>query len=103
MSETVVIEAGGVEFLAQVQPQDRGVAPVGGDRTIYDLADFGDSLKAICGELGRVWEAVRPSEATVELSLGMSVKTGKLTALLVEGGGEANVKVTLTWKPQPTA
>ena len=99
MSQTITIEADGVQFLAQVD-QARGVAPASAGSQVYQLADFGDSLKAICGELGRVWDAVRPAEATVELSLGMSVKAGKLTALLVEGEGQANVTVTLTWKPQ---
>jgi hypothetical protein len=41
---------------------------------------------------------VKPAEASVELALKLVVKSGKLTGLLVEGGGEAALKVTLTWK-----
>jgi hypothetical protein len=55
--------------------------------------------KAIATDLAAAWERVKPSEASVEFSLALTVKSGKLTGLLVEGGGEAALKVTLTWKP----
>ncbi len=58
-----------------------------------------DTVEALAAELAGVWQRVRPSEATVEFGLNVTAKSGKLTGLLVEGGGEATLKVTLTWGP----
>jgi hypothetical protein len=55
-------------------------------------------VSAICRDLAKAWEAVKPSEATVEFALNVAVRSGKLTGLVVEGGGQASLKVTLTWK-----
>jgi hypothetical protein len=52
-----------------------------------------DTLEAVAGQLAMVWQKVQPAEATVELGFSLSTKTGKLTALLVEGSGEASLKV----------
>jgi hypothetical protein len=79
------------------------VADVGGPQTV-DLDDalsfdgVRDTVETISGELAAVWERVKPREASVEFGLKLTAKTGKLTGLLVEGGGEASLKVTVTWK-----
>jgi hypothetical protein len=65
-----------------------------------DALDF----ESVSGTLEGIAQAVRsglvkavPSKTTVELGLGLAVKSGKLTALVMEGGASASLKVTLEW------
>lgn len=55
------------------------------------------TIEAIATELAQVWEKVSPSEATVEFGLNLTAKSGRLTGLVVEGGADASLKITLTW------
>jgi hypothetical protein len=94
--ERVLVTAGGAEFFVEV-------ADVGGPAAIKEGAvpsfdGVRATVEGIATDLAAVWERVKPSEASVEFSLALTVKSGKLTGLLVEGGGEAALKVTLTWK-----
>ncbi len=57
------------------------------------------TVEGIATELAQVWQQVKLSEASVAFGLKLTAKSGKLTGLLVEGGGEASLTVTLTWKP----
>jgi len=41
-----------------------------------------------------------PEELSIEFGVKIAVKSGKITALLVEGGGEVQVAVKATWKRQ---
>ncbi|MBP8920983.1 MAG: hypothetical protein KBG85_14845 [Micropruina sp.] len=96
MSETRLVEAGGVEFYVEISAAD-GAGPVGlEDRLNFD--GVRDTIQAIAGQVAEVWQKVKPSEATVEFGLQVTAKSGKLTGLLVEGGAEASLKVSLTWK-----
>jgi hypothetical protein len=52
---------------------------------------------SVAGRLASVWERVQPSEATVAFGLKVTGKSGRLTGLLVEGGGEASLTVTMKW------
>ena len=40
---------------------------------------------------------MQPKKATVEFGVEVTVKSGKLTALIVEGEGKGNLKITLEW------
>jgi Trypsin-co-occurring domain 1 len=95
MSQSVLVDAGGVEFYVEVD--DPGAGTVGLDDR-FDLDGVRDTVTAIAGKLGEAWDRVKPAEATVELGLKLTAKTGKLTALVVEGGGDATLSVKLTWK-----
>jgi hypothetical protein len=96
MGQPVLVRADGVEFYAEV-------ADSGGPETIaldqvLSFEGVRDTISGIGKELARAWESVKPAEASVELALKLVAKSGKLTGLLVEGGGEASLKITLTWK-----
>jgi hypothetical protein len=96
VAEPVLVRAEGVEFFAEIAVED-GPQPVG----LEDFLSFDgvrETVTAIGKELSKAWDEVKPTEASVELALKLAVKSGKLTGLLVEGGGEASLKVTLTWK-----
>ncbi|MFI6330784.1 CU044_2847 family protein [Micromonospora chersina] len=95
------ISANGVEFFAEL-------AEGGGPQTVtldqvLSFDGVRDTVEAIAGQLGQVWEKVKPSEATVEFGLALTAKAGKLTGLLVDASGEASLTVTLTWKRPETA
>lgn len=95
MAEPVLVEADGARFFVEVS-EGSGVGTVG----LGDVASFEgvrETVEAIAGELSGAWERARPSEASVEFALRLTTRTGKLTGLLVEGGGEAALKVTLRW------
>lgn len=92
-----LVRADEVEFFVEL-------ADGGGPRTVgvADALSFDgvrDTVEAIAGQLGQVWDRVKPSEASVEFGLSLTAKSGKLTGLLVEAGGSASLKVTLSWKP----
>ncbi|MGH3990965.1 MAG: CU044_2847 family protein [Pseudonocardiaceae bacterium] len=100
MAERVLVTAGGAEFYVEV-------SDAGGPTTIRDEGPLSfDGVRAtvqgIATELAEVWQKVKPSEASVAFGLKLTAKSGKLTGLVVEGGGEASLTVTLTWQ-QPGA
>jgi hypothetical protein len=97
-----LVSAGGAQFYVEV-------VDAGGPTTIRDdgapLSFDGvrATVEGIATELAEVWDRVKPTEASVAFGLKVTAKSGKLTGLIVEGGGEATLTVTLTWKqPQPT-
>ena len=65
-----------------------------GPRAFKEVTDTVESLaRAMVGTLKKV----RPRTATVEFGLQIGVESGKLTALLVKGTGNANLKIILEW------
>ena len=96
MGQRVLVKAGDTEFYAEVA--DGGGPQVVGLDQVLSFDGVRDTLSAICGELAKSWEAAKPTEASVELALKLVAKSGKLTGMLVEGGGEASLTITLTWR-----
>lgn len=56
-----------------------------------------DAIEALTGAIATTINKVKPDKATVELGLDIAVKSGKLTALLVEDTGKGNIKIILQW------
>lgn len=100
MGENVLVRSGDAEFFVEVVDTGgrTGVRNVDADDA-FSIDGVRDTVKTIATKLAEVWDEVKPAEATVEFGLQVTAKTGKLTGLLVEGGGEASIKVCLTWKP----
>jgi hypothetical protein len=88
--------------VVKVETADAGSEGSGDGITSVGLKELhlSDALEPV-GEIGElVWKQVgkaMPSKATVELKLGFTVESGKLTALWVGGKGEAALTVTLEW------
>lgn len=96
MSESVPVRVGDVEFYVEV-PDVAGVQTVGlGDALSFD--GVRETVRAIAEQLTAAWEEAKPSEAAVEFGLKVTVKSGRLTGLIVEGGGEASLMMKLVWK-----
>ena len=95
-AELVPVRAGETTFYVEVAER-RGVGTVGLD-DVLSFEGVRDTITAISDELKHAFDRAKPQEAVVTFGLKVSVKSGKLTGLLVEGGGEASLTVTLTWK-----
>jgi hypothetical protein len=78
------------------------VAEKVGWKDTFDFADVSKTLEGIAEAIRSGLEKVTPSKTTVELGIELAVKNGKLTGLLVEGGGKASLKVTLEWAKEPS-
>ncbi len=87
MTESVLVRVGDTEFLARVA--EDGGAQVVGLREAFSLDGVRQTIEAVAEQLPRASEKVQLSEASVEFGISPSTKTGKLSALLVEGGGQA--------------
>lgn len=94
------VQAGGVEFFVEVA-DGGGPQTVGLDKAL-SFDGVRDTIEAVAGQLGQVWQKVRPAEASVEFGLSLTAKSGKLTGLLVDADGQASLKVTLTWRAPET-
>lgn len=94
--EQVQIDVGGTTFFAELA-DNNDVGPVGLDAT-FSFKDVRETVEAIAGELSKAWRVVQPDEAKLEFGLKLTAKSGKLTGLLVDGGGEATLTVALTWR-----
>ncbi len=90
------VQAGGVEFFVEVA--DGGGPQTVGAESALSFDGVRDTIEAIAGQVGQVWERVKPAEASVEFGLSLTAKTGKLTGLLVDADGSASLKVCLKWK-----
>jgi len=65
------------------------------------LLPFDEVSKTIEGLADAINGAIRkakPKKASVEFGLELAVESGKLTTLLVKGGGKANLKIALEWQ-----
>lgn len=73
----------------------------GGEREvsdqIFDFQSVADTIEAVTESIAATISKVKPKKATVEFGVEVRVKSGKLTALIVEGEGKGNLKITLEW------
>jgi hypothetical protein len=81
--QVVALDYGGAEDVA-------ALGPVSLDRVIDTIKDLAASIKPAI-------DTIAPERASVEFGVQVAVKAGKLTALLVEGSGQASLKVTPGW------
>lgn len=96
MKHVESVRVGETEFLVEIAETRGGVQPVGAQPT-FTLDGVRDTIEAVASQVAEVWQKVKPDQASVEFGLSVAVKSGKLTGLLVEGGGTAALKITLTW------
>jgi hypothetical protein len=82
-------------------PADDGMASVG--MQDFNLDKALDTVAEIGTAVVTRLKAARPAKATVELRLGFAIEAGKLTALWVNGRGDASLTVTLEWQDPDAA
>jgi len=87
----------GATGLMTVRQLDGGGADKVGWQDRFDFAGVGETLEGVADALKASMAKARPSKVTVELGVELAVKSGKLTALIVEGDAKATFTVTLEW------
>lgn len=65
---------------------------------VPDLKDVGKAIEGIVEAVAAPIHKAMPSKATVKFGIDIAVEPGQLTALLVKGGGNATLEVTLEWE-----
>jgi hypothetical protein len=81
---------GSVEGSTKVRALDR-----------FDFDGVAGTLGGVAEALQGAVAAIRPRTVRVELGIGLAVKSGKLMGLIVEGTGNADLRVTLEWGDDP--
>jgi hypothetical protein len=77
--------------------QGSGSAEKVGWKDHFDLQQVSETLEGIAQAIRAGLQNVKPTRTTVELGIGLAVKSGKLTGILVDGEANASFKVTLEW------
>ena len=65
--------------------------------SLFKLDDVTDQIRAISRHFATVLDDAKPDKAGLEFGIQLSVKEGRLTALLVSGEATATLKVSLEW------
>lgn len=67
------------------------------DALSYSFDLVSSQISKLSSTIVSSFKGLGHSKATVEFGVNVALKSGKLTALVVEGSGEANLKITLEW------
>lgn len=93
---TVAVRSEDREFFVEVVETAR-VTTVGVEESL-SFDGVRETIEAIGSQIAAAWDKVLPNEAVVEFGLKLTAKSGRLTGLVVEGGGEASLRICMTWK-----
>jgi hypothetical protein len=69
-----------------------------GLRDKFKFDEVAETLEGITDAIKATLAKVTPDKVSVELGIELALKAGKLTALIVEGGGRGALTVTLEWE-----
>lgn len=65
---------------------------------IPDLKDVGKAIEGIVEAVAAPIHKAMPTKATVTFGVDVAFEPGQLTAMLVKGGGNATLEITLEWE-----
>ena len=74
--------------------------PIGEEEVAFDIRPFKevtDAVEGIADAITETFRKVKPDKATVEFGVEMAISSGQLTAVIVQGSGKANLKITMEW------
>ena len=74
--------------------------PIGEEEVAFDIRPFKDvtdAVEGIADAITETFKKVKPDKATVEFGLEMAISSGQLTAIIVQGSGKANLRITMEW------
>jgi hypothetical protein len=96
--EVVEVELpNGTVALVRAVPVDGGGATKVGARGLLDFDGVAGTLAVVGEAIQAAMVKAKPRMVRVDLGIEMVLKAGKLTALLVEGTGTADLRVTMEW------
>jgi hypothetical protein len=64
---------------------------------IPSFDDVTKTITVVSGELAKALSTVKPTKAVVEFGVEFQNKSGSLLAVIVQGSGKVNLKITLEW------
>lgn len=67
---------------------------------LYELEDMANAIRGLSRDLLEQIKSLSCDSAEIKFGVSATLEEGKLTALLVSGGAEATVEVTLRWSTQ---
>ncbi|WP_316832942.1 CU044_2847 family protein [Pedobacter aquatilis] len=94
-TEILTINNQGREFLIEASAQG-GLEDISGFEN-FKSEELMESIKGISETFVEALKSVSPDKFAVEFGVEISLKSGKLLALLCNGEGKANLKITLEW------
>ncbi len=65
---------------------------------LLSFDEVSNTIEGLAEAINGAIQKAKPKKASVELGLELAVESGKLTTLLVKGGGKANLKIALEWE-----
>ena len=66
----------------------------------FPFDEITHAIEGVTDSLVKTLKRVKPQRASVELGVAFGIESGTLTAVLVKGTGDANLKITLEWGNQ---
>ncbi len=102
--ETTVVEVklpNGTTALVRAATADGPGATKTGFSDQFDFMDVTDTLAGLSDAIRSGLVKARPHKATVEVSIDVAIRAGKLTGLVVDGQGKGSLTVTLEWNFPP--
>lgn len=94
----VKLENGVIAYIEAVPVGSREQDVAGDLERVLPFAEVAGTIEGIASTVMIPLKKVKPKKATVELGLTVGIESGQLTALIVKGTGEANLKITLEWE-----
>jgi len=85
------------------EPADASLPEVGEEvesdvsLNLRPLKEVADSIEGIAQTIKTALDKVKPSKASVEFNVEFGFEAGQLTAMIVQGSGNANLRVCLEW------
>ncbi|WP_030899556.1 CU044_2847 family protein [Streptomyces sp. NRRL F-5126] len=72
-----------------------------GERVAARVEDLKDLVASVARSLAEPLRAVRPDEVSVEFSIELTAKPGKVVGLIADGEAKGGITVTLNWHGGP--
>ena len=94
---TVKLPNGAVMRVSVPVSRSRVAEDVGAAAPMFDMGRVGQAIEGIGDLIKGALVNLKPTKTTVELGFSFDVEGGKLTALLVNGKLDADLKITLEW------
>ncbi|MEW2544844.1 CU044_2847 family protein [Streptomyces sp. NPDC047002] len=72
-----------------------------GQRVAARVEDLGDVVASVARSLAAPLRAVRPDEVSVEFSIELTARAGRVVGLIADGEAKGGITVTLNWHGGP--
>ena len=67
---------------------------------VFPFAQIATTIENIAKTLNATVAKINPDRASIEFGVELAIESGQLSALIVQGSTNGNLKITLEWKKQ---